>query len=189
MISDIIIIGAGASGLMAAYGSAEMGAKVIVLEKMPRPGRKIMITGKGRCNVTNLKEWNEFSAHIRTNPNFLKPAFYNFTPQAMINFLKANGLDTIVERGDRVYPSTYYAGDVVDTLVNACYSKGVEIVTNFEVDDIVYDSESDIYIVKDSEGHERRSKKNHPCYRWIVLSSNRVYRRWIVNGLSHSITI
>ncbi|MBQ1647925.1 MAG: NAD(P)/FAD-dependent oxidoreductase [Bacteroidales bacterium] len=83
MFSDIIVIGGGAAGLAAACGAARTlvdagsSARVTVLEKMPRPGRKIMITGKGRCNFTNVKDWNEFSAHIRTNPNFLKPSFYN----------------------------------------------------------------------------------------------------------------
>ena len=86
MISDILIIGGGAAGLMAAYGAgsalfrAGKTAQVTVLEKMPRPGRKIMITGKGRCNFTNVKAWNDFSRHIRTNPNVLRPAFYNLTP-------------------------------------------------------------------------------------------------------------
>lgn len=80
--SDIIIIGGGAAGLMAAAGAADLcsakgiDAKVLVLEKMARPGRKIMITGKGRCNFTNLKDWNEFSEHIHPKPGFLKPSFY-----------------------------------------------------------------------------------------------------------------
>ncbi|MBR0082844.1 MAG: NAD(P)/FAD-dependent oxidoreductase, partial [Bacteroidales bacterium] len=75
---DILIIGGGASGLMAAWSAARRAAEedrcltVCVLEKMPRPGRKIMITGKGRCNFTNLKDWNEFSAHIRSNPRFVR---------------------------------------------------------------------------------------------------------------------
>ena len=103
MYSDIIIIGGGAAGLMAAYGAVKAlplgsSARITVLEKMPRPGRKILFTGKGRCNFTNLKDWNEFSQHIRTNPNFVKPAFYNFTPENTIDFLERNGLETVVER-------------------------------------------------------------------------------------------
>ena len=75
--ADIIIIGGGAAGLMAAAGAAQTSGgtgKVIVLEKMQRPGRKIMITGKGRCNFTNVKAWNEFSGHVHPKPNFLKPS-------------------------------------------------------------------------------------------------------------------
>ena len=86
MYSDIIIIGGGASGLMAAIGAEsvlspqESAAGVTVLEKMPRVARKMMITGKGRCNFTNVKPWEEFSAHIRTKKNFLRPSFYNLPP-------------------------------------------------------------------------------------------------------------
>ena len=87
--ADIIIIGGGAAGLMAAAGAAQTlgGGRVIVLEKMARPGRKIMITGKGRCNFTNLKQWNEFQEHVHPKPGFLKSAFYNLTSEKMLNFM------------------------------------------------------------------------------------------------------
>ena len=139
MKSDIIVIGGGASGLMAAYGAAstlvEAGscAQVTLLEKMPRPARKIMITGKGRCNFTNLKDWNEFSAHIRSKANFVKPSFYNLTPQGVIDLLASYGMPSVVERGDRAYPESHHASDVVDTLVRACNSRGVKVETETEV--------------------------------------------------------
>lgn len=134
--ADIIIIGGGAAGLMAAAGAAETlngSGKVIVLEKMPRPGRKIMITGKGRCNFTNAKPWNEFSGHIHPKPNFLKPAFYNLTSDKMIGFLAENGMESIVERGDRAFPASHLASDVVDALVRAAESAGAEILCGKEV--------------------------------------------------------
>ena len=130
MKSDIIVIGGGASGLMAGYGAAltlvkaGSSAQVTVLEKMPRPARKIMITGKGRCNFTNLKDWNEFSAHIRSKSNFVKPSFFNLTPQGLIDLFTAVGMSSVVERGDRAYPESHHASDVVDTLVRLCHSKG-----------------------------------------------------------------
>lgn len=142
MKSDIIIIGGGASGLMAAYGAArtladrDVCAQVTVLEKMPRPGRKIMITGKGRCNFTNLKDWNEFSSHVRAGSNFVKSSFYNLTSAKMIDFLESYGLETVVERGDRAFPASHHASDVVDTLVNACLSLGVKILTETAVNDV-----------------------------------------------------
>lgn len=142
MKSDIVIIGGGASGLMAAYGAArkavdrDMAVIVTVLEKMPRPGRKIMITGKGRCNFSNLKDWNDFSTHIRAGADFAGPAFFNLTPQKTIEFFESFGMHTSVERGDRVFPQSYYASDVVDALVTACFSLGVKIETESEVETV-----------------------------------------------------
>ena len=144
MYSDIIVIGGGAAGLMAAYGAAralvEAGstAQVTVLETMPRPARKVMITGKGRCNFTNLKDWNSFSAHIRTNPNFVKPAFFNFTPEDSIRFFESVGMEALVERGDRAYPASHHASDVVDALVRACHGAGVKILCGQEAGQIEY---------------------------------------------------
>ena len=139
MRSDIIVVGGGAAGLMAAVGAAQVlaqsaeGGTVTVLEKMPKAGRKVMITGKGRCNFTNVKEWQDFSAHIRTDINFLSPAWHNLTPQNMMDLLKSNGLASVVERGDRAFPASHMAGDVVDTLLRACTLSGVKVVTDCEV--------------------------------------------------------
>ena len=141
--ADIIIIGGGAAGLMAAAGAAETFArkgvegKVTVLEKMPRPGRKIMITGKGRCNFTNLKAWNEFSEHVHPKPGFLKPSLYNLTSERMIDFLQEAGMESVVERGDRAFPASHLASDVVDALVRTAEQAGAEVLCNKEVREIV----------------------------------------------------
>lgn len=131
MDADVIVIGGGAAGLMAAYGAASgnKNPKVLVLEKMPRPGRKIMITGKGRCNFTNVKSWNDFAPHIRTNQGFMRASFKNLTPEKLIFFFNENGLETVVERGDRAYPATYKASDIVDTLVKAASKAGASILS------------------------------------------------------------
>ena len=137
--ADIIIIGGGAAGLMAAAGAAETfnrngkQGRVIVLEKMPRPGRKIMITGKGRCNFTNVKPWNEFSSHVHPKPNFLKPSFYNLTSEKMMDYLQDHGMEAVVERGDRAFPTSHLASDVVDTLVRAAEDAGAEVICGKEV--------------------------------------------------------
>ena len=136
--AEIIIIGGGAAGLMAAAGAAKTlgGGRVLVLEKMQRPGRKIMITGKGRCNFTNLKAWNEFSGHVHPKPNFLKPSFYNLSSEKMIDFLTENGMESVVERGDRAFPASHLASDVVDALVRAAESAGAEVLCEKEVKEI-----------------------------------------------------
>lgn len=141
--AEIIIIGGGAAGLMAAAGAAgfmnEKGieGRVLVLEKMQRPGRKIMITGKGRCNFTNLKNWNEFSEHIHPKPGFLKPSFYNLTSEKMIDFLTAQGMESVVERGDRAFPASHLASDVVDALLRAAEGAGAEVICGKEVNEIL----------------------------------------------------
>lgn len=134
--ADIVIVGAGAAGLMAAAGAMKIlgpSAKVVVLEKMPRPSRKIMITGKGRCNFTNAKPWNEFSTHIHPKADFLKSAFYNLTSDAMIQYLADQGLESVVERGDRAFPASYSAADVVDALVKGARDSGARIICGCEV--------------------------------------------------------
>ena len=139
MKSDIIVIGGGASGLMAAIGAADVlsrsenGGVVTVLEKMPKLGRKIMITGKGRCNFTNVKPWGDFSGHIRSDVNFVSPSWHNLTPEKLVDFFKSNGLPSVVERGDRAFPASHNSGDVVDALHRVCTLGGVKIVTGCEV--------------------------------------------------------
>lgn len=168
--ADIIIIGGGAAGLMAAAGAAETYEKngtkgrIIVLEKMPRPGRKIMITGKGRCNFTNVKPWNEFSAHIHPKPNFLKPSFYNLTSEGMITFLESQGIETVVERGDRAFPASHLASDVIDALVKAATSLGAEVRCGMEVQDVSRcDTEGGGFKVKCTDGNEYICRKLIIC--------------------------
>jgi len=163
MKSEIIIIGGGASGLMAAYGAAKWlvdngsDGQVTVLEKMPRPGRKIMITGKGRCNFTNVKDWNAFSQHIRSKASFVKPSFYNLGSGAVVDFFESNGMKTVVERGDRAFPASYHASDVVDTLLRACTGYGVKVVTDCAVTGVV--KMSDGFKVDTADGLEHRCRK------------------------------
>ena len=140
---DIIIIGGGAAGLMAAIGAGTTNPalSVLVLEKMPRPGRKIVITGKGRCNFTNLKDWGAFAPHVRANSNVLRASFQNLTPQGLIDFFKNEGMPAVVERGDRAFPESHRSMDVVDTLVNAANRRGARIRTGAEVAGIAVEEE------------------------------------------------
>lgn len=171
--ADIIIIGGGAAGLMAAAGAAETSArngkraKVTVLEKMSRPGRKIMITGKGRCNFTNMKAWNEFSTHIHPKPNFLKPSLYNLTSEGMIGFLQDNGMESVVERGDRAFPASHLASDVVDALVRAAENAGAEVRCGKEVKDIA--RSEDFFTVCCTDGTE------YSCQKLIICTGGLSY--------------
>lgn len=167
--ADIIIIGGGAAGLMAAagaagtYASRGIAGKVMILEKMPRPGRKIMITGKGRCNFTNLKQWNDFSGHIHPKPNFLKPSFYNLTSEKMIDFLESHGMETVVERGDRAFPASHLSSEVVDTLVKAAQDAGAELICNKEVSEILKNEESRGFNIRCTDGTAYTSSKVIIC--------------------------
>lgn len=140
--ADVIVIGGGAAGLMAAAAASnalkEVGGETILLEKMPRPGRKIMITGKGRCNFTNVKPWNEFSRHVYPKAAFLKPSFYNMTSEKLLDFFADHGLEYVVERGDRAFPSSHLASDVVDTLVRIAEDAGAKILCGKEVTSVEY---------------------------------------------------
>jgi len=133
---ELIIIGAGAAGMMAAAQAAQNGISVLLLEKMEKAGRKIRITGKGRCNITNTKNWEDFSSHIHPKSAFYKPAFYSFSNTDTIAFFENIGLPTVVERGDRVYPKSGFSKDVVESLVNYLHSLKVEILYNSKVIDI-----------------------------------------------------
>ncbi len=173
IFADIIIIGGGAAGLMAAAGAAETFGKtgkagrVIVLEKMARPGRKIMITGKGRCNFTNVKPWNEFSTHIHPKPNFLKPSFYNLTSEKAVEFMERHGMETIVERGDRAFPASHLASDVVDALVRAAEKAGAQIHCGKDVHEITKGSDS--FSIRCEDG------SSYSCNRLIICTGGLSY--------------
>ena len=123
---DVIIIGAGAAGMMAAGTAAQNGKKVLVIEKMEKAGRKIRITGKGRCNLTNARPPEEFAEQVRTNADFFATAFAEFNNRATIRFFERRGLKLDFERGDRVFPRSGKAWDVANTLEEWCRDNGVE---------------------------------------------------------------
>ncbi|MBR1762879.1 MAG: NAD(P)/FAD-dependent oxidoreductase [Eubacterium sp.] len=126
----IVIIGAGASGLMAAARSAARGLDVTVVEKNNRPARKVMITGKGRCNVTNACfDINELVTNVPRNPRFMYSAFSNFMPYDMIALLDELGVETKIERGNRVFPVSDKAVDIVDALVKYAKTSGAKIIS------------------------------------------------------------
>ena len=151
MISvNVAIVGGGAAGLFAAlYGSKVIlksnrvsappssgSAEILIFEKMPRPGRKIGLTGKGRCNLTNTKPWEEFSRHIHPKADFFRSAFYNCSNAKVMELFQECGLPLVEERGNRVFPRSMRAIDVIDTLVAACKEGGIPICTNTAIKEI-----------------------------------------------------
>lgn len=139
-IYDVIVVGAGAAGLLAAGRAAELGGKVLVLEKMERAGRKILISGKGRCNITNASPLCEFLQHIHPNSRFVKHAFGRFFSQDIIRLLQEYGCDSVVERGNRVFPVSNKAADVVRALVRWVTQHQVEIRYGHKVESLVIDA-------------------------------------------------
>ena len=124
-IYDVIVVGGGAAGLMCAGTAARRGKKVLLLEKMPRPGRKILVTGKGRCNVTNNCTEDEFINSVKKNGRFMYSAYNAFDSQAVMRFFKDLGVSLKTERGDRVFPRSDKASDIVDALMRFIKDSGV----------------------------------------------------------------
>lgn len=129
----VCVIGGGASGLIAAYAAAKNGNRVILLEKNEKLGKKIYITGKGRCNLSNDLSPDEFLENVVRGKKFLRGALYSFPPQSTMEFFESHGLPLKIERGGRVFPVSDHASDVTKTLERACLSSGVEIRLNEEV--------------------------------------------------------
>ena len=125
MTTDVIVIGAGASGMMAAYFAAQEGASVLVLDKNNRTGKKLRITGKGRCNLTNNCDVREVLANIPGDGRFLYSALTAFPPEQVMRFFEELGLALKTERGKRVFPQSDNANDVADLLQQICKKSGV----------------------------------------------------------------
>lgn len=122
-----IVIGGGAAGLMAAGRAAQRGAAVLLLEKMGRTGRKIGISGKGRCNLTNTAALDDFMRRFGKNGRFLRQCFQQFFTEDLMRFFESRNLPLVTERGGRVFPASSRALDVVHVLNNWLQAEGVEV--------------------------------------------------------------
>ncbi len=126
-MSSVIVTGGGAAGMMAAYAAAQYGHKVVLLEKNDKLGRKIFITGKGRCNVTNACGQDELFDHVVSNPKFLYSAFYDFDNRQVMELIRNAGCPLKVERGERVFPVSDHSSDVIAALERLLRKAGVEV--------------------------------------------------------------
>lgn len=135
----ILIIGAGPAGMMAAIAAADRGAQVILLEKNEKLGKKLYITGKGRCNITNSCPTQDFFDNVVSNPKFLYSAIYTFDQSAVCSFLEGEGLRLKEERGQRIFPESDKSSDVIKTLERALKKRNVQIRLNTCADRVATD--------------------------------------------------
>lgn len=134
---DVIVVGAGAAGMMAAATAAKNGRRVLLMEKMEKAGRKIRISGKGRCNLTNARPSEEFREAIRTNADFFDVAFAEFNNKATIRLFERLGVKLDIERGQRVFPHSGKAWDIANALLDYCVESGVEVMYDTRVSDVL----------------------------------------------------
>ena len=145
---NVVIIGGGPAGMLAAISSAKSGNDVTILEKMDMLGKKLLITGKGRCNITSSIPIEDFIKNIPGNGMFMFSSFNNFNNQDIIEILKKEGVETKVERGNRVFPVSDKSQDVQKALIRAVKKLGVGIKLNARVENILVDENNEVYGVK-----------------------------------------
>ncbi len=142
----IVIIGAGPAGLMCAYmASQNKNNHIVLLDKNEKIGKKLFITGKGRCNITNLCSREDFLKNVVNNSKFLYSSLSSFTPQDTIDFFNNNGLKTMIERGNRVFPASEKSSDVIKTFQKLLKKQNVEIILNSNVKNAYFDGKK--YVV------------------------------------------
>lgn len=182
----VIVIGGGPAGMMAAISAARLENDVILLEKNNSLGKKLLITGKGRCNITSSLEMSEFINNTPGNGKFLFSVFEQFTNQDMIEMLKKNGLQVKKERGNRVFPVTDRAQSVLDCFINELKKNQVDIKTNAEVSQIIvkkYETSEKMHV----EGVRLKSGEVLQCEKIIMATGGKSYPKTGSNGEGYKI--
>ena len=144
----VVVIGGGPAGMMAAITASQKGDKVILIEKMKSLGRKLLITGKGRCNITSSLPIEEFIKNTPGNGKFLYSSYQRYTNKDIIKFLKEEGLEVKEERGNRIFPITDHSQDVLECFIKKLKKNNVEIHYNKKVEEILYKEKEGEKIVK-----------------------------------------
>ena len=142
---DVLIIGAGPAGLFCACNAATAGNAVLVLEKNPTPGKKLLLTGSGQCNITHDGPVRDFLAHYGDHGHFLKPALMNFSNTALISFFRERGLDVVTTTAGKVFPATLKSADVLHILKKECSMHGVTVQYNEPVQEV--STREDLFLV------------------------------------------
>lgn len=178
-MGEVIVIGGGAAGMMAAFAAAEKGSRVCLIEKNEKLGKKLFITGKGRCNVTNAADMETLFENVCTNGKFLYSAFYQYDNQAVMGFFEKAGCPLKIERGDRVFPVSDHSSDIIGTLSRELKKRGVEIMLNSQVQELVAQQEP-IRVSEDfpkAFGGTRKypsEETENIVFKSVKLSDNRV---------------
>ena len=184
-MAEILIVGAGAAGLMAAGAAARQGHKVTLLEHTDKPGQKILVTGKGRCNLTNDCDEEEFLRHVRTNPRFLYSSLYAFPPAKTKELFESLGVALKVERGRRVFPVSDKAAEIRQALLD--YAAGAHLI---------HDGAASLLLepMEQEAPAEGKKAKKGPAFRCVGVkgTSGKSYRADCVliatGGLSYPVT-
>ena len=153
----VLVIGGGPAGMMAAISSAESGNEVIILEKMQQLGKKLLITGKGRCNITSSLDMEEFIKNTPGNGRFLYSCYKQYTNQDIINFLKQEGLEVKEERGNRVFPVTDKSIDVLKCFAKKIKELGIKVKYNTKVEEILVENNNVVGVI--AEGNKIKADK------------------------------
>ncbi len=151
-MSKVVIIGGGAAGMMAAVAAAKNGHDVTLLEKNEKLGKKVYITGKGRCNLTNNCEVEELLQAVCVNRKFLYSAFYGFTSQDTIEFFENAGMKTKTERGNRVFPVSDHSSDVIAAMSRTLRQEGVKVLLDTEVSDVEFENLPGVEVAVEKKG-------------------------------------
>ena len=151
-MAKTIVIGGGAAGMMAAYAAAMCGNEVSLYEKNEKLGKKIFITGKGRCNITNASEIEDLFSAVISNPKFLYSGFYSFTNDQVIHFFEELGVATKIERGNRVFPVSDHSSDVIAALAREMQRLKVKVQLHCEVKELLINNEKEIKGVRLANG-------------------------------------
>lgn len=167
----VVVIGGGPAGMMSAISAKKSGADVVIIEKMSSLGKKLLITGKGRCNITSSVDISEFINNIPGNGRFLFSAFQNFSNEDIINFMERHMVKVKEERGNRIFPVSDKAKDVLDAFYDELKDIGVKIITNAKVTNIITENES----VKKVEYDKDNKKQTIDADKVVLATGGKSY--------------
>jgi len=190
---DVIVIGAGPAGMMAAITAASKKFSVLVIEQKKQAGSKILVTGKGRCNITNDSDVPDVMKNVMTNPSFLYSALYAFPPSKIIEYFNSIGVETVTERGRRVFPKSNKAIDVRDALVTQLQKNKADIIKLNKAVDAVRGNDGFFYVTVCDEFNVTDT---YGCINLIIATGGMTYQSTgsdgsgygIAQKLGHSIT-